>query len=107
MSNGYMGKYLWVDLSQAKITEEALDERLCRNYIGGYGLGAKILFDRQKPGVEALGPDNTLGFVTGPFSGTQALGASRYVVVGKSPLTGTWGDANSGGSYGPYLKFSD
>jgi len=106
MANGYMGKFLWVDLAANTLKEEPLDEKLCRNYIGGYGIGAKILFDRQKAGVDPLGPDNILGFVTGPFTGTQALGGSRYAVVAKSPLTGTWGDANSGGSFGPGLKFA-
>jgi aldehyde:ferredoxin oxidoreductase len=101
-----MGKILWINLSNNTITEEPLDEKLCRQYIGGSGLGAKYIFDRQKRGVDALGPENTLGFMTGPLSGTLALGASRYVVVGKSPLTGTWGDSNSGGYFGPYLKFS-
>ena len=104
--NGYMGKTLWVDLSKNKLTEEILDEKLCRDYIGGYGLGARILFSRMKKGIDPLGPENILGFVTGPFSGTPALGGSRYVVVGKSPLTGTWGDANSGGNFGPQLKFA-
>jgi aldehyde:ferredoxin oxidoreductase len=104
--NGYMGKIFWVDLTHNEIREEFPAESLYRNYIGGFGLGAKLIFDRQKKGVEALGPDNTLGFLTGTFSGTQALGASRYVVAGKSPLTGTWGDANSGGYFGPALKFA-
>ncbi len=104
--NGYMGKILWVDLSKKKITEEILNEKLCRTYIGGSGLGARILFERMKPGVDPLGPENIVGFVTGPFTGTPALGGARYVVVGKSPLTNTWGDANSGGNFGPYLKFS-
>lgn len=106
MANGYMGKILWVDLTSGNIKEEALDEGICRKYIGGYGLGAKIIFDRQKPGIDPLGPEAIFGFVTGPYSGTPALGSSRYVVVGKSPLTGTWGDANSGGNVGPYLKFA-
>ncbi len=106
MANGYMGKILWVDLSRNSLQEEPLDERLCRDYIGGYGLGAWLLYSRQKAGVDSLGPENTLGFLTGPFTGTQALGGSRYVVVAKSPLTGTWGDANSGGNFGPYLKFT-
>jgi aldehyde:ferredoxin oxidoreductase len=104
--NGYMGKMLWVDLSNKKITEEILDEKLCHTYIGGYGLGARILFERMKPGIDPLSPQNILGFLTGPFTGTPALGGARYVVVGKSPLTGTWGDANSGGNFGPYLRFS-
>jgi aldehyde:ferredoxin oxidoreductase len=106
MAIGVMGKILWVDLTQKELKEEALDERLYRDFLGGYGLGARILFSRLKPGVDPLGPDNILGFVTGPLTGTDALGGSRYVVVGKSPLTQGWGDANSGGDFGPYLKFA-
>ncbi|MGD0663461.1 MAG: aldehyde ferredoxin oxidoreductase family protein [Syntrophorhabdales bacterium] len=104
MARGYMGRMLWVDLSRKELKEEALDEKLCREYVGGYGLGAKILFDRQPAGIDPLGPDAILGFLTGCASGTAAVGASRYVVVGKSPLTGGWGDANSGGDFGPSLK---
>jgi aldehyde:ferredoxin oxidoreductase len=101
-----MGKILWVDLAKKRIWEETLDEKTGRDYLGGYGLGARILFDRQKPGVDSLGPDAILGFVTGVLTGTPVMGGSRYVVVGKSPLTGGWGDANSGGNFGPYLKFA-
>ena len=106
MAHGFMGKILWVDLSKNKIKEEALDEKICRDFLGGYGLGARILFDRQKPGVDPLGPENILGLVTGVLTGTPALGGSRYIMVGKSPLTGGWGDANSGGNVGPSLKFA-
>jgi aldehyde:ferredoxin oxidoreductase len=106
MGLGYMGKMLWVDLTKKDLREEVLDTELCRRYVGGYGLGAKILFDRQPAGVDPMGPRNILGFLTGPLSGTHALGSSRYVVVGKSPLTGGWGDANSGGNFGPYLKYA-
>jgi aldehyde:ferredoxin oxidoreductase len=106
MAGGYIGKLLFVDLSSGKITEEALDEKMCQDFLGGYGIGARILWDRMKPGADPLGPENILGFVTGPLTGTPALIGSRYVVVGKSPLTGTWGDANSGGDFGPNLKFA-
>ncbi len=106
MAHGFMGKILWVDLSKKQIREEGLDEKTGRDFLGGYGLGAKIIFDRQKPGVDPLGPDNILGLVTGVLTGTPALGGSRYIMVGKSPLTGGWGDANSGGNVGPALKFA-
>jgi len=106
MVYGFMGKILWVDLSRGELKEEELDEKTARDYLGGYGLGAKILFDRQKPGVNPLGPEAILGITTGAVTGTDALGGSRYVMVGKSPLTGGWGDANSGGNVGPYLRFS-
>ena len=106
MANGFMGKMLWVDLSKNELKDEVLDEKLARQYLGGYGLGARMLFSRQAAGVDPLGPDNTLGFLTGPIVGTPALGGSRYTVVGKSPLTGGWGDANAGGYFGPHLKFA-
>ncbi|MGA9347960.1 MAG: aldehyde ferredoxin oxidoreductase N-terminal domain-containing protein, partial [Anaerolineae bacterium] len=106
MARGYMGKILFVDLSKNKLKDEALDEKICRQFIGGYGIGARILFSRQKAGIDPLGPDNTLGILSGPFSGTPALSGTRFTVVGKSPLTGGWGDANSGGYFGAFLKFA-
>ena len=106
MARGYMGKMLMVDLSKNELRDEVLDEKLCRQFIGGYGIGARILFSRQKAGVDPLGPDNTFGILSGPFSGTPALSGTRYTVVGKSPLTGGWGDANSGGYFGAFLKFA-
>ncbi len=106
MAHGFMGKILWVDLAAKTLTDEPLDEQMGRDYLGGYGLGAKILFDRQKAGVDPLGPDAILGLMTGVLTGTDALGGSRYIMVGKSPLTGGWGDGNSGGAVGPNLKFA-
>jgi aldehyde:ferredoxin oxidoreductase len=106
MAHGFMGKILWVDLTKKQIKEEPLDEKMGRDFLGGYGLGARILFSKQKAGIDPMGPDAILGLVTGVLTGTDAMGGSRYVMVGKSPLTGGWGDANSGGNVGPYLKFA-
>ena len=106
MARGYMGKMLFADLSKNKLKDEALDEKLCRQFIGGYGIGAGILFSGQKGGVDPLGPDSTLGILSGPFTGTPALSGTRYTVVAKSPLTGGWGDANSGGYFGAFMKFA-
>jgi aldehyde:ferredoxin oxidoreductase len=106
MAGGYLGKLLWVDLTKKKITAEPLDETVARKFIGGYGIGARILFSRMKAKADPLGPGNILGFITGPFTGTQAVSGTRFTVVGKSPLTGTWGDANSGGYFAAYLKFA-
>jgi aldehyde:ferredoxin oxidoreductase len=106
MPAGYMGKILWVDLSTGKVQIEKPKVSLYKQYIGGYGLAARLLYDRQKGGVDALGPENTLGFVTGPLTGTGIPSGARYAAVAKSPLTGGWGDANSGGFFGPYLKFA-
>jgi aldehyde:ferredoxin oxidoreductase len=101
-----MGSILNVDLGKGTIEEEDLDEKLCRGYLGGYGLGAKLLYDRMPAHADPLGPDNILGFLTGPLTGTPALIGSRFVVFAKSPKTGGWGDANCGGYWGPHLKFA-
>ena len=106
MSGAYMGKILFVDLSTGAIKEEILEEKMCREFIGGYGIGARILYSRQKGGVDPLGPENTLGLISGPLTGTLIPTGTRFAAVAKSPLTGGWGDANSGGEFGPYLKFA-
>jgi len=97
---------LTVDLSTGKIVKESLKDELCQSLVGGYGIGAGLLYERIRPGCESLGHENILGFFTGPLTGTPALGGSRYAVMAKSPLTETWGDGNSGGTWGPTLKFA-
>jgi len=107
MARGYMGKLLSVNLNDGGIEKESLSEELCRNYLGGYGIGARLLYDRIPGGVDPLGPDNILGLLTGPLTGTPAIIGSRFVAVGKSPkCAGGWGDANCGGFFGPHLKFA-
>ncbi len=106
MAGGYLGKFLTVDLSTGKLTEETPDESLLKDFIGGYGIGSRLLYSRQKAGVDPLGPENTFGLITGPLVGTLIPGSTRYTAVAKSPLTGGWGDANAGGDFAPHLKFS-
>ncbi len=106
MTGGYMGRLLWVDLTQRSIREEPLEEEICRNFMGGYGLGARMIYTRQRARVSPLGCENILGILTGPCSGTSAIAGSRFMVVGKSALTGTWGDSDCGGYFGPELKFA-
>ncbi len=101
---GTTGKILLVDLtSQTTKIEEPADE-LYLKFLGGYGLGAYYLYKMQRPGVDPLGPENTLGFFTGLMTGTAGITTNRYIVVAKSPKTGGWGDANSGGTFGPAMK---
>jgi len=104
MTGGYRGKIAFVDLTCGEIREEKLDEAMARGFVGGYGLGVRVLYERQKKGVNPLGPENILGFTTGPLTGTRTPTGGRYMAVCKSPLTGGWGDANSGGYFGPGLK---
>ncbi len=103
---GYMGKILRVDLTNGKVSEEAIREDDCKLFLGGSGLATRYLFDEVPKGADPLGPENELIFMTGPLTGTESPSAGRYCVVTKSPLTGFWAEANSGGSWGVYLKSS-
>jgi len=104
MAGGYMGQIAVVDLTDGAIRMEMPDEQYCRDYLGGYGFGVEKLLREMSPGIDPLGPENILGFVSGPLTGTGALIAPRCMVMGKSPLTGGWGDANCGGYFGTELK---
>ena len=106
MAGGYMGKILWVDLASGQMKEETPEDSFNRDFIGGYGTGARLLYSRQKAKVDAMGTENIFGLVTGPLTGTLAPAATRYTAVAKSPLTGGWGDANAGGDFAPILKFT-
>ncbi|MDR0469057.1 MAG: aldehyde ferredoxin oxidoreductase family protein [Peptococcaceae bacterium] len=101
---GYMGKLLFVNLSTGATEVRDLDEQDARNFLGGYGLGAKILYDEMPAKADPLGEDSVLGFVTGAVNGTGVLFGGRFMVVHKSPVTGGWNDANCGGDFGPALK---
>jgi aldehyde:ferredoxin oxidoreductase len=103
---GYLGKILHVDLSRERIWDEPLNEVYARNYVGGSGLAARYLYDMIDSGTDPLGPDNPLFFVTGPLVGTSMSSAGRYSVCARSPLTGIWGEANSGGFFGPELRYA-
>lgn len=103
---GYMGKILKVDLSKSNISEEVPSEDARKMFLGGSGLATKYLFDEVPKGADPLGPENALIFMTGPLTGTESPSAGRYSIVTKSPLTGFWGEANSGGNWGVHLKGS-
>jgi aldehyde:ferredoxin oxidoreductase len=103
-NKGYFWKILWVDLTKMEIKEEEPDDEIYQNYLGGYGLGVYYTYNRIKPHCDPLGPDNILSFCPGLLTGTLAPFTGRYMVCGKSPLTGGWGDANSGGKFGPAIK---
>ena len=106
MNYAFMGKLLRVDLSRGEIQQEPIREDWARNFLGGSGLATRYLYDEVPKGADPLGPDNRLIFMTGLLTGTSSASAGRYSVVAKSPLTGIWGQANSGGKFGPALKRS-
>jgi aldehyde:ferredoxin oxidoreductase len=104
MLKGYNGKMLFVNLTDKSIEEKELTEEMASKFIGGYGIGAKVLYDNMPAKADPLGEESMIGFMTGPTSGTKAFFGGRYTVVNKSPVTGGWNDANSGGFFGPELK---
>ena len=103
---GYNGKLLFVNLSSGAMEERPLDEKLAREFIGGPALGAKILFDNMPAKADPFGEESMIGFVTGPLNNSSAFFGGRYTVVCKSPVTGGFNDANSGGHFGTKLKAS-
>ncbi|MHA1343795.1 MAG: aldehyde ferredoxin oxidoreductase N-terminal domain-containing protein, partial [Promethearchaeota archaeon] len=104
MNKGIFGKILWVNLSNENFKEEELSEKTYRQYLGGYGLASKLIYENTPPKYDPLGSDSIFGFFPGLLSGTPAPFSGRYMVAGKSPLTGTWGDANSGGTFSNEIK---
>lgn len=106
MVGGYVGKFLRADLSTSGIKEEKFSDDVLKDFIGGRGLGVKILYDELKPGINPLSPENKILVMTGPVTGTPSPGTGRWCSVTKSPLTGTIHDSQGGGDFGPYLKFS-
>jgi len=103
---GWTGTILRVDLTKGTITREATDPKLARDYLGARGLGGHILRSEVDPKTDSLGPDNKLVFAPGPFTGTFAPSAGRFNVVTKGPLNGVLAASNSGGSFGPELKYA-
>ncbi len=101
---GYMGQYVIINLSTGKSTIKKLSDDFYKKYLAGYGLGAAIIAQLQKPKVNPLSPESVLGFCSGLLTGTGAYFAGRFMVVGKSPLTGGWGDSNCGGFFSIEIK---
>jgi len=99
-----MGKVLVVDLTLGKLTEEKIPDNIYRDYLSGMGLGAYMIYRHIPAVADPLGPDNMLGFVSGLLTGTGSLFTGRWMAVGKSPLTGGFGDANCGGNFSPAIK---
>jgi aldehyde:ferredoxin oxidoreductase len=101
---GIHGKLLDVDLGQGTTRDLPVPEEHFRRYLGGRGLGARLLYDMLPPKTDPLSPENLLIFLTGPLTGSMATGSSKFVVVTKSPLTHAWCDAYSSGRISVQLK---
>jgi aldehyde:ferredoxin oxidoreductase len=101
---GYTGKILWVDLSKGRCETEQIPDTIYYDYLSGTGLAVRLLYERIPEGADPLGPDNILAFASGLLTGTGSLFTGRWMAAAKSPLTGTWGDANCGGNFSPAIK---
>jgi aldehyde:ferredoxin oxidoreductase len=101
---GYKNKILEVNLSTRKINITDVNDDDKRRFIGGSGIAAKIFIDRFNIQADPLSPQNPLMIMNGPITGTNLPGTSRFVVCGKSPLTGIWGESACGGNFGAELK---
>lgn len=106
MQTSYQGKLARINLSTGEITTEAIDLSLAKQFIGGRGLGTKILYDEGIATVDPLSEENKLIYITGAMTGTKSPTSGRYMVVTKSPLTGMIASSNSGGVWGAKLKFA-
>jgi aldehyde:ferredoxin oxidoreductase len=104
--NGWLGRALRVNLTEKKHRIENLEPELLTKFIGGRGLGVKVLSDEIEPTIDPLAPENRLIFVSGPLVGTGAITGASCNVVTKSPLTGTIACAKTRGHFGAELKFS-
>jgi aldehyde:ferredoxin oxidoreductase len=93
---GWTGKFLYVNLSKAKAVAKQCDASLAKNFLGGRGFAAKILWDELKPGIDPLSPENKLVFAVGPLTGFALPSSGKMVVAAKSPLTNGYGDGNVG-----------
>ncbi len=102
-----MGKILRVDLWSGKLREETLPEKVLRMWIGGRGLGVYLMLKEVDPKVDPLSPSNKAIVLTGPLTGVTGVPESgRWASITKSPLTNTVHDSQSGGKFGPELKFA-
>ncbi len=103
---GYKGQLLRVNLSKKAVTKEPLREDWARDFVGGAGYSARLLYDEIPAKCDPLGPQNKLFFMTGPVNGTMIPAASRSTACAKSPLTGSLFHSIFGGFWGPELKFA-
>ena len=98
------GKVLFVDLAARSHHVETVDETVYRDYLGGYGLGAWLMWRHFPAGTDALAPEACFAICSGLLTGLRTPFSGRIQIVGKSPLTGTWADSNSGGSVCSHLR---
>jgi len=101
---GYMGKQLRISLKDKSYKTEKIDTQVLKDYLGGVGYSAKILYEELEKGIDPLSPDNKIIFATGPLTSYRVPGGGSIEICFKSPLTMAWGEARCGGNFGPDMK---
>jgi aldehyde:ferredoxin oxidoreductase len=101
---GFHGKVLFVDLTAKTHRVESIDASVYRSYLGGYGLGAWLMWKHFPAKTDALAPEACFTICSGLLTGLHTPFSGRIQIAGKSPLTGTWADSNSGGSVCIHLR---
>jgi aldehyde:ferredoxin oxidoreductase len=101
---GWAGKILDINLTDGAINTLPLDMDIARLFLGGRGLGGRLLWNLVGPDIKPLDPENVLIFTTGPITASGSQTSNRFNVSTKSPLTGTLLHANSGGWWGMQFK---
>ena len=99
-----MQPILCIDLSSGEISQYEIPQEWEGDFLGGASLAARMLYDRLTPDLEPLSEQAPLLFMNGPLSGTSGPAVGRFVVCGRSPATGLWGESNCGGFWGPELR---
>ncbi len=105
MLYGWIGKILRIDLDSRKMTTEPTESYI-EKYIGGRGLGVRLIYENYKPGTDPLAPENPLIFSMGPLTGTSMPGSGRVDVTALSPMSKLRAKSNFGAYWGPEVKFA-
>ena len=102
---GYTGKFLRADLTFEQLSDVVFDEGTLRKYVGGTGLGVKILYDDVPPKADWSDPVNRMVIASGPLGGTSIPGSGTISIVAKGAMTGGATSVQANGRFGAYLRF--
>ena len=103
---GYAGRFLRVNLTESTLKDEIFDEATLRKYLGGTGIGTKLIYEEVPQGAEWNDPRNIVSIASGPLGGTVVGGSGTITVVTKGALTGGATSVQANGLFGAYMKFS-
>lgn len=103
---GFAENILHVDLSRKKVWKEPISRKLAKNYLGGRGMNALLLWEKLRKNTNPLGPENIIIFGTGALTGTHVPSSGRITITFKSPATNFYAKSSAGGNFAASLKFA-